>query len=287
VAYPDLPTDALGHQPSVAVLMAVHAGDDSGHLDEALASMRAQTYENLRLFVYCDGPLPSEHEMVLARYLRCATGFDCVVRGDTPAGLATGLNRLIDHALCDPEIEFMARMDADDVSVPHRIARQVEFLRGAPEVTVVGTWVIECAVPGKPTFYKRLPSDPDSVKRFMLYRSPLAHPTVMFRRRVFERGHRYNISLSIMQDYELWSRLVLAGEVISNVGEYLLWFRMTDGFFQRRGGLARAWGEARMRFAYARQTRQLTPLHLVGVGALFIVRLLPGALRRVAYQRLR
>ena len=65
----------------------------------------------------------------------------------------------------------------------------------------------------------------------------LAHPTVMFRRGVFERGHRYDTRCVIMQDYELWSRLILAGEIISNVPEYLLWFRIGDSFFSRRHGL--------------------------------------------------
>jgi hypothetical protein len=125
------------------------------------------------------------------------------------------------------------------------------------------------------------------VNRFMLYRSPLAHPSVMFRRGVFERGHRYDTRLLIMQDYDLWMRLILAGEVISNVTEFLLWFRMAPGFFERRSGLTRAWGEVRLRFHYARRSRQLGPLHLMKLAALFTIRLMPSLLKRLAYRHLR
>jgi len=121
----------------------------------------------------------------------------------------------------------------------------------------------------------------------MLYRSPLAHPTVMFRRGVFERGHRYDPRRLIMQDYELWSRLLLAGEVISNVPEYLLWFRMAPGFFARRSGFNRAWGEAKERFLFAKRTGLLRPIHLLGFSALFALRLMPSSLKRLAYRHLR
>ena len=274
-------------EPQVAVLMAVHADADPWHLDEALASMRAQTHQSVRLFIYCDGPLHAAHEVVLAKHLRSEDGFDRVVRGDHPAGLPTGLNRLIDLAMQDSQIQYMARMDADDISMPDRIARQTEFLRERPDVSIVGTWCIEFAEPNVPMFYKKLPSLASDVPRFMLYRSPLAHPTVMFRRAVFETGHRYDPRMLVMQDYELWSRLIVAGEVISNVPDYLLWFRMADGFFSRRSGVRRAWIEVRLRFNYARRSHLFKPVQLAGFFALFLIRVLPGSFKRLAYMHLR
>lgn len=274
-------------EPQVAVLLAVHAGAEPAQFDEALASMRAQTHRNLRLFVYCDGPVRAAHDEVMVRHLRTEHGVDRVIRGEHPTGLPTGLNSLIDLAIQDPLIEYIARMDADDISMPQRIERQILFLREHAEVTIVGTWCIEFTEPNVPRFRKRLPSQQADVAQFMLYRSPLAHPTVMFRRSVFERGHRYDPRMLIMQDYELWSRLMAAGEVISNVPEYLLWFRMAEGFFNRRSGFRRAWGEFRMRFSYARRSRMLKPAHIAGLSALFLIRLLPGPLKRWAYTHLR
>jgi len=121
----------------------------------------------------------------------------------------------------------------------------------------------------------------------MLYRSPLAHPTVMFRRKVFQAGNRYSVSHKIMQDYELWSRLLQSGYVISNVPEYLLWFRMADGFFSRRAGWHRAMGEFSMRLRYARAARLLRPQHLFGLAGLFVIRMSPDIVKRLAYKFLR
>ena len=271
----------------VAMLMAVHAGADVAHFDEALASLRAQTHGDVRILLYVDGPLTAAHEAVIAGRLRLGAGTDRVVRGATPAGLPIGLNRLIDTALDDPAIRFLARMDADDICLPTRIERQVAFLDAHPQVSVAGTWCIEFDRPGVPTFYKQLPTDTAAVREVMLFRSPRAHPTVMFRRAVLEAGFRYDPALKIMQDYEFWSRLLASGHVISNVPEYLLWYRMADGFYGRRTGFERAWGEVKLRWRYARQLRLLRPKLLLGLLALFLLRLSPQAVKRLAYARLR
>ena len=278
---------ALLSEPEVAVLMAVHGGADAAHFDDALASMRDQTHRNLRLFIYVDGPLHQAHEAVLAKHLRGEGDFDRIVRGERPVGLPAGLNRLIDLAIQEPRIEYMARMDADDISVPERIAHQVAFFREHADVSIVGTWCIEFSQPGVPLFHKRLPSDIAEIRRFMLYRSPLAHPTVMFRRNVFDAGQRYSPAMKIMQDYEFWARLLTAGYVISNVPAYLLWFRMAEGFYGRRTGIHRAWGEVKLRWHYAKSAGLLRPTHLFGFLGLFLVRMSPVAIKRLAYKHLR
>jgi Glycosyl transferase family 2 len=272
---------------TVAVLMCVHAGANAAEFDVALVSLKEQTHANLRIFLYCDGPLKPEHERVLSRRLDAANGRDQIIRGAAPAGLPTGLNALIDCAMVDASIGFYARMDADDIAMPERIGRQLEFLQQHPEVTIVGTWCIEFNQPGVPLFHKQMPSQRDDVARSMLMRNALAHPTVMFRRGVFERGHRYDARQVIMQDYELWSRLIVAGEVISNVPDYLLWFRIGDGFFNRRHGVRRAWDEIRLRLRYARNSGLLRPAHILGLCALFLVRVMPGSAKRLAYKHLR
>jgi hypothetical protein len=271
----------------VAVLMCVHAGASPHEFDEALRSMRAQSHPDLHLYVFCDGPLKPAHEEVLSRHLDAGSGRDHIIRGAQPAGLPTGLNVLIEHALQDREVTFLARMDADDIALPQRIERQLKFLHERPEVTVAGTWCIEFTEPGVPSFHKKMPSERADVARAMLMRNALAHPTVMFRRGVFERGHRYDARQVIMQDYELWSRLIVAGEVISNVPDYLLWFRIGDGFFNRRHGVRRAWDEVRLRLRYARRSGLLRPQHLMGLGALFLVRVMPSSAKRFAYKHLR
>ena len=238
------------------------------------------------MFVFCDGPLPPTHEAVLAKYMAPVSG-DVVIRSAVSEGLPSALNALIDRALLDTDVEVLARMDADDLSMPTRLSRQIAFLQEHPTVDVVGTWCIEFEEPDKPLFHKRLPTEHDEVLDFMVCRSPLAHPTVMFRRGVFDAGHRYDTRLQQMQDYELWSRLVRTGIVISNVPEYLLWYRMADGFFKRRSGLGRAIKEIHMRIVFASAMKLLRPVHLFKLAALFLARIVPERLKHFAYMRMR
>lgn len=287
----DVPSPLAAHAsqgatgaPGVAVLMAVHAGANPDHFAEAVASIRAQTAANVRLYLWCDGPLPAAHEAVIDA---TCVPVDVVLRSPRPVGLPAGLNRLIDAALADPCIGFLARMDADDISLPARLERQLAFLHRHADVSIVGTWVVEFTLPDVPLFHKRLPTSPEEARRFMVYRSPLAHPTVIFRRAVFEAGHRYDHALLQAQDYELWSRLLLAGFEISNVPEYLLWYRMAGDFYGRRTGWSRAVTELKERLRYARASGLLRPRHVLGLASLFLIRIAPVGIKRLAYRALR
>lgn len=272
---------------AVAVLLCVHAGTDPEQFDEAVASMRMQSYPDLRLYVYCDGPLTPAHEAVLSSQLDVEQGRDHILRGAEPAGLPSGLNILIDYALSVSDIAFMARMDADDISLPERIQIQVRFLQDHPEVSVVGTWCIEFIHPGVPAFHKRMPATHTELAEFMLYRSPFNHPSVMFRRAVFEQGYRYDPTLKLMQDYDLWSRLVTGGFMIGNVPEFLLWFRIERNFFSRRAGIGRASKEIKMRIDYARSMRKLRLSNYPKYAGLFFVRVAPVWIKRLSYKYLR
>ncbi len=271
----------------VGILLCVHAGADPDQFDQAVASMRAQTYSNVRLFIYCDGPLTDAHEATLRKYTGAAGSGDHVIRGTTPAGLPSGLNALIDYALSASDVTYLARMDADDLSMPERIAKQVGFLRDRPEVSVVGTWCIEFHELGVPAFYKQMPTDHVDLVKFMLYRSPFNHPTVMFRRSVFEKGYRYDPSLKLMQDYDLWSRLVSDGLIIGNVSEYLLWFRIEKEFYSRRSGFKRAIRETNMRIRFARNVKKLKPANFFRYIGLFGIRVAPVGIKRMSYRYLR
>ncbi|MCC2658292.1 MAG: wcfQ [Panacagrimonas sp.] len=273
--------DATPVGPRVGVLLPVHAGADPEHFREALISMRAQEGVDARIFLGCDGVLLPAHEQVVDELLDES---DVVVRSDRRSGVSLTLNRTIEAALGDSTIEFLARMDADDISVPRRFLQQVQFLREHPDTAVVGSWCIEFARPGVATFHKRLPCAAADVRRTMVHRSPLAHPSVMFHRRVFEGGFRYDPSCDGAEDYELWSRLLQAGIGISNVPEYLLWFRTTPGLFARRSGWRRGATEVRLRVHYARAAGLLRPWDYLGFAALMLVRVAPAPLRRIAYR---
>jgi GT2 family glycosyltransferase len=275
------PGEPAPGRPRVGVLLPVYAGADAAHFREAVLSLRAQEDVEMRIFLGCDGALSTAHERVIDDLAGAA---DVILRSDARSGLSRTLNRTIEAALGDPSITFLARMDADDLCVPRRFAKQARFLASHPEVGVVGSWCVEFSEPGVPSFHKQLPSAPSDVRRIMVYRSPLAHPTVMIHRRVFEAGFRYDPAYDGAEDYELWSRLALAGIGISNVPEYLLWFRMSSDLFARRAGWRRALTEVSLRVRYARGAGLLRPWHYLGLGGLMLVRILPVSMKKWAYR---
>ncbi len=278
--------DPTSAHDRVAILISVHRAADVTHFELALQSLRDQTYREIETWLFVDGPVLPGHEAAIERHFQAMPG-GRVLRSAVSVGLPAALNRLIDDALGTASITLLARMDADDVCMPKRLQRQVETMLTRADIDVLGTWCIEFTEPDIPTFHKQLPVDPEAVRDFMIYRSPLAHPTVMFRRHVLDAGHRYNPSYLQMQDYELWARLVVAGVRIGNVPEYLLWFRMAENFFFRRTGWQRAWREAHLRYRYAKQAHLLRPLHLLGLFTLLLVRIAPVWLKRFAYRKLR
>jgi GT2 family glycosyltransferase len=269
---------------TVGILMAVHGEADPKHFAEAFASLKDQTHPSIRVFLHCDGPLPPAVESVIQDFVRPE---DVVIRSRVQCGLATGLNRVIEESLRHPDIQFLARMDVDDLCVPTRIERQLQYLLENTSIDVVGAWCIEFAEAGAPLFYKKLPTTAEDAKRFMLLRSALAHPVVMFRRRVFLAGHRYDPRMLPVEDYALWSDLLHAGHQIANVPEYLLWHRVAGRFFSRRSGLQRATRELTLRLLYALRMKMLRPRHLPILAGLFLLRLAPQGLQRIAYRCLR
>lgn len=267
----------------VAVLMSVHAKSDPAHFERALRSLREQTYAGIGIYLFCDGPLDEAHEVAIEKHMRA--GLDHVVRGVQPQGLPVGLNRLIDKALHDPRVQFLARMDADDICLPRRIEAQIEHLGAHGDIDVLGCWCIEFNREGEPAFHKRLPTEHEALREFMLARSAFVHPTVVFRRRVLEAGHRYDPRLAQAQDYELWSRLIRTGWRLGNLPEFLLWYRVADDFFARRSGWRRARNEVTMRWRYARDEGLMRPTYPLTLAVLFLLRMAPPSVKRLAYAR--
>jgi glycosyltransferase involved in cell wall biosynthesis len=264
--------------------MSVYSKDDPAHFEEALGSLLLQTYRDLTVFLMVDGLIESKLESVIER--TCGDPRVIVQRSSVNRGLATSLNALIEEVLPGP-YEFVARMDADDIAEPNRLARQIEFLRTHQDVDVLGTACLEIDEHAKSICLKRLPTTDAELKRRMLVRCPFVHPTVIFRRRVFESGIRYQTTTHLTEDMFLWVDLALEGRVFANLPEALLKYRVGPGFYRRRSGLRKAVAEYRAKKYIAKR---------LGAGGLnsavvpisaFALRMCPELLLQLAYRYLR
>ena len=183
--------------PRVSVLMSVYNGER--YLREAVESILDQTFADFEFIVIDDGSTDRSY-LIMKSYSDPRL---IVVRQEN-LGLPKSLNR----GLALARGEYVARQDADDVSLPLRLEKQVEFLNGHPDVAIVGTffWVLN----GSRTV--RTAHEPPChdlhIRWTLLLGSAFAHPAVMYRRSVIQILGGYDERFERAQDYELWSRLI-------------------------------------------------------------------------------
>lgn len=209
---------AMPHSPVPLVSVLMPAYNSEAFVGEAVASMLAQTFTDFELLIIDDGSTDSTRAVLEAIHdsrLR-------LVANPYNLGLIKTLNRGLELAAG----HYIARMDADDVSAPERLERQVEFLESHPEVDVLGTMANLIDESGK-TIGKLAdyPTEADDVRAYLLRECCLIHPTVMFRKDVVRALGGYDLSARHAEDYDLWLRLSDDHE-IANLPEALVSYRM-------------------------------------------------------------
>ncbi len=194
----------------VSVLMAVYNG--AGTVDEAMGSILAQSFRDWELIVVDDGSTDDTRKR-LERYddprIR-------VLYNAANSGLSASLN----VAFRASTGSLIARMDADDVALPHRLQRQVEFLRVHPEIDVVGG---AATLLGSDAIYERHERH-EQMTRLLFTENPFIHPTVMMRRNFLETLGGYDESIQRAEDYDLWLRGVTRFRYY-NIQEPLIQYR--------------------------------------------------------------
>jgi glycosyltransferase involved in cell wall biosynthesis len=215
--------------PLVSVVLPCF--DAERFLPEALNSLLGQTYGHLEIIAIDDGSrdaTPGILEESAARDERVR-----ILRNGTNLGLIRTLNR----GVAEARGEFIARMDADDISAPHRIDRQVEALALRPEIGVVATGVEpineEGHAVGRPVRPRSL--EPGAARFMALFATPLVHPTLLARASVMQT-HSYGASDDSLhtEDYELFTRMLATGVEILNLDEPLVAYRVGSEGVSRR-----------------------------------------------------
>lgn len=266
----------------VAVLMSVYADERTDFFRQAMTSIRDQTYPAVDLHLFLDGPLPRALAAVVSEFEQ---SFDRLHVYSHPVrrGLVFCLNDLI--TTTRDRYRYFARMDSDDVSRKDRIDLQVEFMEAHPDVDVVGTWTIDIDEIGRELKRVRYPLGHDDLVRFFAKRTLLAHGTVMFRSRYFERAGLYP-PVAGVEDELYWMRGLLSGCRFRVLPEYLVCGRRTEDFWRRRSELRRALAEFRTRCIIIRKLRYGVLAWVYAVG-LLAVRLAPVPVKRLLYRYLR
>ena len=183
-------------------------------LDAAIASVLGQAHGELELLAVDDGSTDGTPGILASAAKRDPRVK--VLGGGKNAGIVAALNLGLDQA----RGEYVARMDADDIALPRRFARQLAFLQETG-LDLCGSWFREFGA-GIPRDV-RWPHTEAQLRTAMLFQSTLCHPTLMVRRRVFERLH-YREGYALAEDYDLYARAYREFR-LANVPEVLLRYR--------------------------------------------------------------
>lgn len=213
--------------PKLSVVMSVHNG--LPFLSEAVESVLHQSYGEFEFVVVDDGST-DDSLRVLSEYAARDKRM-VLVHQQVSGGAASGRNRGIQLA----QGEYLACQDADDISLPDRFARQVEFLDRQPDVGVLGTWlqfINENGLLLGDVGFPRLSHDKD-LQAHLLDNNCICGGSVMMRRRCLDVVGGYNPELALSEDYDLWLRLAEV-TCLANLPACLYLYRQHSGQSSRR-----------------------------------------------------
>ena len=203
----------MAGKPKVTVLMSIYNSET--YLREAIDSILDQTFGEFEFLIINDGSTDKTLE-ILESYN------DSRIRIIKQENI--GLTKSLNKGLSLAKGEYVARMDADDISLHERLEKQVTLMDSEPDVGVCGTLVK--TIDNNDGSIWSYPAEPDKIRCRMLFESVIAHPSAMIRRSFFEKYNlHYDENLNQAQDYALWVKCAELFD-LKNISEVLLRYRI-------------------------------------------------------------
>jgi glycosyltransferase involved in cell wall biosynthesis len=216
---------------SISVLISLFEKENAAYFERAMQSIwDDQTRRPDEIVLIEDGPLTSELYLAVSCWKEKLKDILVLVILKENVGLAKALNEGIKHCTGD----YIARMDTDDISLPQRFELQENFLDIHPDVFVAGSSMIEMDEQGNFLNERVMPLSFEEIKKNLPKTSSVIHPTVVFRKVIFDAGLFYSEKYRRYQDIELWFRIISAGYKISNMPDILLKFRKSTLLYKKR-----------------------------------------------------
>jgi glycosyltransferase involved in cell wall biosynthesis len=211
--------------PTVSALMPVYNAEP--YLAEAVESILGQTFADFEFLIVNDGST-DRSGAILERYAARDRRIRLTSRPNT--GYTVALNQLLDLA----SGEFVARMDADDVALPQRLERQVDYLRAHRDVVCIGSAVQFIDAAGRFLRNGHPGMDHEAIQqRALAGDCPLNHPSIMMRRAAVQAVGGYHPEFEPAEDLDLWLRLGEVGR-LTNLPEVLMKYRQHPRSFSEQ-----------------------------------------------------
>ncbi len=202
------------NDPVISVVMSVYNGGE--YLPDSIRSILNQTYKNFEFIIINDGSTDKSLE-VIEKYKSQDKRIVLITRENK--GLVASLNEGIEKA----RGRYIARMDADDISMPERFEKQIDFIE-KENIDICGSDT-QGFNEYEELSIRRYPESDQDIKFTLMFRSPFSHPSVLIKRIVF-KTLRYREDFKCAEDYRLWADLALNDYKMGNISRVLLKYRV-------------------------------------------------------------
>ncbi len=203
----------MSEKSLISVILPVY--NASNYLKESIDSILNQTYTNFELIIINDGSTDESVE-IIDQYLDSRIR---IIHNETNLGLIATLNKGIDAA----KGEFIARMDADDISLPLRFQKQIEFLYKNSSIDIVGS---SYEIFGDENKIINLTTNSKQIEIELLFHNPICHPSVMWRvKSIIDTHMRFETNFIHNEDWAFWLTALEKGLKIANIPDVLLKYR--------------------------------------------------------------
>jgi glycosyltransferase involved in cell wall biosynthesis len=268
------------NQMRFSLLLPVWAGDDADRL--RLAFRSAVDEQQLRpdqVVIVRDGPVSADMDACLNALVQSSpVPIDLVALEDN-----RGLGPALDLGLRRCQHDVVARMDADDIAMPHRFAVQVPLMAHAD---IVGSGLLEFRDRIDKVVGRRIPPiGDDEIAAYARLHDPFNHPTVVYRRSAVVAAGGYG-DLSLMEDYWLFARMLSSGAKAVNIQEPLVYYRVGTEAYKRRGGSSLLRSEVQLQRKFRDEGFTSRWQYARNISIRGGYRLIPWWLRRALYRAL-
>ena len=263
---------------SLTVLMSIYNGET--YLATAIESILSQTFTNFD-FLIVDDASTDKSSIILKKFARQDSRIK-IITNKQNQGLAYSLARGVEAATTP----WIARMDADDIAIRDRLAKQMQYIDEHPDIDILGSYALNVNDSGEILGERKVPIDHDNICQ-LIWTNPLIHPTVIFRRSAILKigSYHYKTRQRIPEDYNLWFRACAAGLQFANLPEPLIYYRFSQENFVRNN----------LKFLLAHVLIgwqgcwlvKASPLAYLGITKPFVLGILPPGLRYLVYNWLK
>ena len=208
--------------------MSLYYKENPVYLQQSIQSILNQTLLPSEIVIVKDGKLTKELEEVLTSYSN--NPVIKIIGYEDNKGLGLALKYGVEN--CSNDI--IARMDSDDIAEPTRLEKEIKLINEGYDL--VGSNTIEFMDSIDNIISKRyMPITNEEIILYSKKRNPFVHPSIMFKKHLCLEAGNYR-DFYLVEDYDMWVRMIMLGARCANINEFLVYMRVSNDFYERRGG---------------------------------------------------